>query len=289
MIRRIWGLAAAIAMAAGVLFWPLFAAFPDDGANDLMREVSTRLRNLETERTVMDVLVIAAPEKDRFAPADVPALMRNRPRGVVYKRATRSIRYARDGTDKLHVVFSEPREDRGTAVLVWRKPGGDADDQWLFMPALKRVRRIPVSSTQTFAGTDFSYEDVRQQTSEPTERFQYAFEGQEEIDGRPCTLVRATPKPSTVTAYGSRLLAITKDSLFPYRTSHFDPQGVLWKVQYNVEPHEVASGVWRPALTEMRDVKLKETTLLSFVTREVNQEIPAEVFTQDYLERWTGE
>ena len=281
--------AAVVGMIGGWLLGSVSGVLADDGAESLMREVWSRLRNLETEREVLDVLIVAAPEKERFAPADVPAFLRDRPRGVVYKRATRSIRYARDGADKLHVVFSEPREDRGTAVLVWRKPGEDTDDQWLFLPALKRVRRIPASSTQTFAGTDFSYEDVRQITSEPMERFQYVREGEAEIDGRPCTLVRATPKPGTVTAYGSRVIAITKDSLFPYRTSYYDPQGALWKVQDNAEPREVAPGVWRPALTEMRDVKLKETTLLSFVNREVNPAIPSEVFTQDYLERWTGE
>jgi hypothetical protein len=247
------------------------------------------LRNLESERETLDVLVVAAPDRPRYEPADAVALVRERPRGVTYKRAVRTIRYARDGTDKLHVVFSEPREDRGTALLVWREPAADQDSQWLFLPALKRARRIPASSTQTFVGTDFIYEDVRALTSEALERFEYTVAGEEDVDGTPCTLVRAVPKPGTATAYARRIIAIATSTRFPMRIAYYGAGETMTKLQHNVAPREAAPGIWRPQLTEMRDLELGETTLISFATREINPVLKADVFTVDALERWTGD
>jgi hypothetical protein len=56
-----------------------------------------------------------------------------------------------------------------------------------------------------------------------------------------------------------------------------------------VAPREVAPGVWRPELTEMRNLELGETTLIAFAAREVNVTLKADLFTQDSLERWTGD
>ncbi len=285
--RSLRRFARAVVMAAMVLI-PNRPAMAAQDARPLMTEVWRRMRGLETERETLEVFVISEPDKAQYRPGDLDALKADGRRGVVRKRATRSIGYAPDGHDKLHIVFSEPAEDSGTALLVWRQPSSPQDDQWLYLPALKRVRRLPASSTQTFAGSNFSYEDVRSLTSEPLERFDYEVTGEETIDGQQCTLVRATPREGTISAYSSRTIAIATGSLFPVRTVFQDSKGSDCKILYDVDAREVAPQVWRPSLTELRDLKLGESTVIAFDAREVNVALSPSLFTEDSLERSLG-
>ena len=82
------------------------------------------------------------------------------------------------------------------------------------------------------------------------------------------TFRRPACRPGTSSAYSSRIFAISKATLFPVRTTFHDAAGAPWKVLFDVDAHEVAPKVWRPALSEMRDLKLNETTLIVFDERE---------------------
>ena len=71
------------------------------------------------------------------------------------------------------LLFSQPKEIKGTAFLNWDRVDGKGDDQWLYLPALKKVKRIRTSDkSRSFQGSDFSYED---------------------LSGTVCYKVRATP------------------------------------------------------------------------------------------------
>jgi outer membrane lipoprotein-sorting protein len=260
-----------------------------EDARPMVAEAWRRMRGLETEREELTVLVVSGPDKPQYGRSDLPALTDAGRRGVARKRAVRSIRYSKDGGDKVHIAFVEPAEDRGTRYLVWRQPGAAQDDQWLYLPALSRVRRVPASGTQTFVGSNFTYEDIRSLSSEPLERFDYTLAGEDVVAGAPCTLVRATPREGTRSAYASRTIAFAKDSLFPMRVTLDGVDGKTWKVLFNVDPVEVSPGVWRPALAEMRDVRLGETTVIAFESREVNPTLAPAIFTQDSLARGTVE
>jgi len=166
---------------------------------------------------------------------------------------------------------------------VWRQTGDAQDDMWLFMPGYRAVRRIPVSSKQRLAGTSLLYEDVRELAGERTDRFTYETVGAESVDGRAATVISATPKTGTTTAYSRRKVWIDKEWLFPLKVEFYDAQGKLWKVLHNTEVHEVAPGVRRADLAEMRDLELNECTVLFVTKRDVGAEIRAQVFTEDYL------
>lgn len=61
--------------------------------------------------------------------------------------------------------FSKPKEVKGTGFLTWDKVGSNPDDQWLYLPALKKVKRIRTKEKgRSFMGTDFSYEDLSGET-----------------------------------------------------------------------------------------------------------------------------
>ena len=63
--------------------------------------------------------------------------------------------------DRSIITFSEPRDVRGTALLTHSKIEPDDDSQWIFLPAVKRVKRISSSNrTGKFVSSEFSYEDL---------------------------------------------------------------------------------------------------------------------------------
>ena len=92
--------------------------------------------------------------------ADLIMTLRNK-RGEESIRTLRvkSLEVADDG-DKSMTIFDEPKDVRGTALLTFSHKA-DADDQWLFLPAMKRVKRIASSNKSgPFMGSEFAFEDL---------------------------------------------------------------------------------------------------------------------------------
>ena len=260
---------------------PLAHAESDGSA--LVTETWSRYRSVKTEREESEILIVSAPQAAGFSRAETEALAREARSGVIHKRAVRHVLYAPDRHDKIHLLFSLPADDAGLGLLVWRQTDNAQDDMWLFMPGYRAVRRVPISSKQRLAGTDLLYEDVRELAGERTDRFIYKTVATESVDGRSADVVSATPKPDTTSAYSTRKIWIDKEWLFPLKVEFNDTQGKLWKVLHNTEVREVATGVRRADLAEMRDVQLNECTLLLVTKRSVGADIPAQVFTEDYL------
>ncbi len=66
--------------------------------------------------------------------------------------------------DKAVIVFQSPRDIHGTALLTHSKVEPDDDDQWLYLPAVKQVKRISSSNrTGKFVSSEFSFEDLGSQ------------------------------------------------------------------------------------------------------------------------------
>jgi hypothetical protein len=249
----------------------------------LIADTWARYRTVKSEREESEILVVTAPQAAPFSRADAENLLRGGQPGTVHKRAVRHVLYSQDQHDKLHILFSLPPEDAGLGFLVWRQPDSAQDEMWLYMPGYHRVRRIPASSDQKLAGTDFLYEDVRNLTGERTDTFEYTTPATEQVAGRPTDVVIATPKSGTSTVYSRRKIWIDKEWLFPVQVEFYDGQGRLWKMLRNSDIHEAAPGVRRADLMEMRDVQRNGATVMLVTKRAVGIDIPAQVFTQDYL------
>ena len=113
--------------------------------------------------------------------------------------------------DKSIIVFSEPRDVKGTSLLTHANIEPKDDDQWLYLPALKRVKRISSSNrTGKFVSSEFSYEDLS--TDEPED---YNFVWLEEIacpadSTLQCHVIEATPK-NKKSGYSMRVIYIDID------------------------------------------------------------------------------
>ena len=102
--------------------------------------------------------------------------------------------------DKALIVFEYPRDIEGTALLTHEALGANDDSQWLYLPAYKRTKRIATGDRSgSFAGTEFSYEDL---TGDKFEDFEYRYLGEDQLDGR--LLLRIDRIPLTPNSQYSR-------------------------------------------------------------------------------------
>ena len=108
----------------------------------------------------------------QFQSSDMEMILRNRA-GKESRRkiSSRQLEVEGDG-DKTLSLFHEPRDVRGTAMLTFSH-GLEPDDQWLYLPAIKRVKRISSrNKSGPFMGSEFSYEDLG---SQEIEKYKYKF------------------------------------------------------------------------------------------------------------------
>lgn len=92
--------------------------------------------------------------------------------------------------DKSLIVFNSPRDVQGTATLTYTHKEG-FDDQWLYLPSIKRVKRISSSNKSgLFMGSEFAYEDL---SSDEVEKYTYKFLKEDAFNGEKVLLVEQYP------------------------------------------------------------------------------------------------
>jgi outer membrane lipoprotein-sorting protein len=186
---------------------------------------------------------------------------------------------------KLLLRFQSPRDVRDTSLLVWENETGDAD-QWLYLPAFRKVKRIPSSSKKNrFMGTDFAYEDLRR---ESLKLYDYKLIGSETLDGLETFVVEARPGSEAVasdTGYSKRKFWIDKERFLTLKAEFYDKAGRLWKVLTNKDFVHLQDAVWAPNEIEMRDVQNGTKTTVIIEDRKVNQGLSPSLFTEMELRR----
>src|SRR5437660_8252062 len=99
-----------------------------------------------------------------------------------------------DAGDKTLLIFKDPPDVRGTTLLTHENRGGD-DDQWLYLPALRRSRRIGSSNkSNSFVGSELAYEDLA--PNEVTKQ-QYKYLREETLDGVRVWVIESAPRLRT--------------------------------------------------------------------------------------------
>ena len=148
--------------------------------------------------------------------ADQTMILRNK-RGQESERNLRiSVLENEADGDKSLIVFNRPRDVKGTAMLTHSHKFED-DDQWLFLPALKRVKRISSSNKAgSFMGSEFAFEDM---TSQAIEKYTYRW-----LRDEPC---------GEMTCWVSERMPLDKNSGYTRQVSWVDQDEYrIWKVEY---------------------------------------------------------
>ena len=112
-------------------------------------------------------------------------------KGNVVTRKMKSKRLEMKGDgDKSLIIFESPRDVKGVAILSFSHKTS-ADDQWLYLPALKRVKRIASKNKSgPFLGSEYTFEDL---SSQEVEKFSYLFLRDEDLDGQPNHVIERIP------------------------------------------------------------------------------------------------
>lgn len=189
-----------------------------------------------------------------------------------------------DNLSKILIRFTAPRDVQGTGMLIWEKADGD-DDQWLYLPAMRKVKRIAASGKKNrFMGTDFAYEDL---SPESLRANTYTLVGNETIDGAECWVVEAVPASEAYAAdsgYSKRKLWIRQDNYVTVKREYYDKQGKLEKVQDDRKFSKVAETAWRSDEVEMRDVQAGTKTIFVTQGHKIAQGLSDDRFSLTELE-----
>jgi hypothetical protein len=184
-----------------------------------------------------------------------------------------------DGLARMLAVMTGPEDVRGTGVLLVEQAGGD-DEQWLFMPALDKVKKVAAEDRENkFMGTDFSYGDLR---AEDPDGFTYAVVGEDSVDDRRCWIVEAVPaseEEAKATGYGRRRLWIAQEIFFPLKVEFYDTRDRLLKVLVNRELTQVGETAWRAGVMEMSTVKNGHRSIMRVLSRNLDEAADQSLFT----------
>jgi Outer membrane lipoprotein-sorting protein len=145
-------------------------------------------------------------------------------RGGERQRALRLYERRLPGDERQTIVFFEsPAEVKGVGFLANTHKGW-AGEQWLYLPELKRVRQItPRSRTESFVGTDLSYQDldiIQEMSSWSEDDARSSLRGEETVDGVPTHVIELVPQRADI-GYRKIVVWLGRDDLVPRRLEFF--------------------------------------------------------------------
>ncbi len=203
-------------------------------------------------------------------------------------RERRLVSYAvtpRDGFTKTLLRFHAPRDVENTALLTWEGKEG-TDDQWLYLPATRKVKRIAASGKKNrFMDTDFSYEDLR---PENLALYTYALLGSESVDQHDCYVVEALPanaRQAADSGYSRRKIWVRKDNYATVKQELYERKGRLEKVMLTRDMVNVKGTLWRAREVEMRDMQAGTRTVMVVEARSLDTGLKDSFFTESELTR----
>jgi len=191
-------------------------------------------------------LAIAKEAKDRDKgwvdnTADMLMLLKNKQgQESLREIKIKTIEQLDDG-DKSLTLFNKPRDVKGTAFLNFSHPI-NADDQWLFLPALKRVKRISSKNKSgPFMGSEFAFEDL---SSFEVEKYTYKYIADEPINDSLSFKVEQYPVDKN-SGYTRRVVWLDKEEYRVQKIDFYDRKDTLLKTLSYADYGQYLGQYWR--------------------------------------------
>ena len=192
-----------------------------------------------------------------------------------------------NGIDNMRMTrFLSPSDVKGTVSLLIENSAKD-DDIWIYLPALKKVRRLVSSNKKdSFVGTDFSYGDVI--GHKPSE-WNHRIVKEESCDGKPCWVTESLPKTDDVknnSGYAKRLAWILKENFVAVRAELFDESGQAKIVSKfaDIQLVDKERNKWQAMRLEAENKQTGHKTVIQFQNFKANQNVKDDFFTTRYME-----
>lgn len=200
--------------------------------------------------------------------------------GDVTKRKMRlEILEGTNDGDRSMSVFEWPADVKGTKLLTFTHKTAD-DDQWLYLPAVKRVKRISSNNRSgSFMGSEFAYEDL---AAQEVEKFTYRYLDDQKVDGRDCWRVERVPTDKN-SGYKRQVTWTDKEYLSPVKIEYYDRKNELLKVSA-FSGYKKQGKFWRWAKIAVENVQTKKKSMLVWEGRELGVKLDPSRFDSAALE-----
>ena len=187
---------------------------------------------------------------------------------------------SKDNAEKQIIWFLAPADDKGVAFLKIEHEGAD-DEMRLWLPAFNKVRRISSNQkSDSFMGSDMSYEDM---TSRTIDEYSYELLGEEVLNDIICHKLEITPKPEAESNYSKFITWISKDEYLILQEESYDKAERLEKVRSLKYAEQ--KGYIVPTEIFVKNVQTKHSTLLTFDELELDTGIKDNLFQEKNLKR----
>ena len=207
------------------------------------------------------------------------------------QRVRSTISYARDqGEDTQSIIFfKSPADVEGTGFLTYDYDDESKDDdQWLYLPALKKTKRIAASDKSgSFMGSDFNYSDM---TKRNLSEYDFSLKKEMEVDGQKVWVIESVPRTQDTideTGYLKSLSFVRQDNYVVIRGISWEKDGGKLKY-FDIQKLEQIDGIWTPREMSMTTKQGKQTlhkTILQFEEIKYNQPMDESMFTTRRLEK----
>ncbi len=221
----------------------------DSGWGDMMAEMQMILRNKQGEESLREIHM-------------------------------QSLEQENDG-DKSLTVFDKPLDVKGTAFLSFSHAVG-ADDQWLYLPALKRVKRISSrNKSGPFMGSEFAYEDL---SSFELEKYTYKYIKDETMNEQECFVVEQYPVDKN-SGYTRRVVWIDKQEYRVQRAEFYDRKNSELKTLSYSGYKQYLNRYWRPDQMDMINHQTGKSTELRWMNYQFGNGLSEADFNKNSLKR----
>lgn len=200
-------------------------------------------------------------------------------------RTRKIVSYAMDvGKDTKTIMFFEyPSDVKGTGFLTVNYDDiGKENDKWLYLPALKKTRRISGKSSKTdyFMGSDFTYDDIGKRN---VDEDSHTLLREESANGFDYWVVESVPKKSGE-IFSKKVVWIRKDCLIAEKAEFYDKLGKLHRLLSNSEIQKI-DGFWTVGKMQMRNVQTGHSTEILFSEFKYDVPMDSKMFSVNKLER----
>ena len=185
--------------------------------------------------------------------------------------------------DRLLIVFISPLDIKGTISLTHSKIEPENDNQWLYLPSVKRVKRISSSNRAgKFVSSEFAFEDL---SSQEVANYTYKWVKDEPCPGDKslrCHVVDTFPR-STRSGYSRRTVWVDNTEYRQWQIQFFNRRGDLEKVLTATGFKRFENRYWRPSCIRMRNVQTNKSTDLLFSSYEFKEDLTEADFNPERM------
>jgi hypothetical protein len=185
----------------------------------------------------------------------------------------------RSGGDRLLLTVLNPPDIRGTKLLTWAHPDRD-DEQWLYLPSMKRVKRISAQlKSGSFMGSEFAYEDF---SKKEVAKYNYRFLRNEVLKGRKTWVIeRVAKEPGS--GYSREILWYDWEYKAALKNEFYDRKKDLFKTAEIEGYRKMENRWWRPSKITMSNVQTKNKSVLTYKKLKLKVNLSEGLFNSENL------